>query len=282
MLSPWCSEDQSGQNILAGYWWDPRQNKLLCKTRGVASFCFQIDLLTLRSVAIERDIVERDFFGEIDTRGASARDALLASELSNLTSEVRSDFARLLLSLEARRPIIVDKLRAEGSQIARILDQDAEIIAKFAEHSIVESPSVFAERAFGVSLEDRALRLIPGLVDNPKVGERLINAHWMVRRVPADSQSLILSDRPLIRVHGYDHPNSVWALPLTPRALFLATNSGNTARAMSNTSDDRLVKNTNMSSARQAERFVFCLDEYHAKWLVRYLKQSYVASTEAK
>lgn len=272
LLRPWLVEQPAGQHNLWGYWWDKRKLDLTCKRRGVESFCFQIDLLTLKSYRLGRDAIEQVFFGGIDTKGAAARAAMLELGPANLTAEQRSDFARLLLSLEARRPGTVKKIRATATDIAGALDNDKELVAKLKEFGIEDAPSIHAQKAFGLSLEDRALRLIQGLVDNRKVGERLINANWHVRSVGKEIGSFILSDRPLIRIYGYDHPNAVWAVPLTAYSTFFATNSAATAAVLLRTSDERFVKNTNMSSARQTERFAFSIDEFHAKWLGKYLQ----------
>ena len=42
------------------------------------------------------------------------------------------------------------------------------------------------------------------LVDNPKVGDRLINSHWRLVRLGPCEGTLVLSDRPLVRLFGYE------------------------------------------------------------------------------
>jgi phosphoglycolate phosphatase-like HAD superfamily hydrolase len=61
-----------------------------------------------------RDALEKVFFGDIDTKGAKARDRLLAGGPRNLNADQRCDFARLLLSLDARRRATVSDLRVTG------------------------------------------------------------------------------------------------------------------------------------------------------------------------
>ena len=71
--------------------------------------------MSLKAHDLGRDAIERLFFGEIDTNGTAARDILLEHGPAGLTAGQRCDFARLLLSLDARRPFNVDKLRTEGA-----------------------------------------------------------------------------------------------------------------------------------------------------------------------
>ncbi|MBE0533576.1 MAG: DUF4238 domain-containing protein [Rhodospirillales bacterium] len=273
LLRPWLVKKSTGGDVLRGYWWNPRSNALVCKIRGLDSFCFQLDLLTLNEHVLGRDAVERIFFGDIDTQGALARDIILDSGPAALTIDQRSDFARLLLSLEARRPANVKRLRTEGTATFRNgLNNDPEILREFEKHGINMPPSDFVEQELGRDLEDSALTIVQSLVDNPIVGGRLINACWHVRKLNRLSGSIVLSDRPLIRVHGYDQPGATWLLPLSPDCAFIACNDKSNLARLMRLSDERFVKEINRTSVGQAERFVFCIDRSHEKWIGRHLR----------
>lgn len=243
------------------------------KCRGLGSFCFQLDLLTLKSQNIDRrDAIESRFFGEVDNRGATARSILLQSGPTVLTEDQRCDFARLLLSLDVRRPNIVKKLREDGVQTYKAgLDSDSEILSAMSKAGIEEKPSLYYERTTGVSLEDVAFIAIQPLVDNPEIIRRLINAHWYVKHLREHDGSLVLADRPLIRICGYDHPGATWVLPLTPKAAFIAVNHHENLNRMQGVTSQRFAKEMNYSSANQAERFVFSVDDSHECWLVKRL-----------
>lgn len=274
LLRPWLVNQPAGDRQLHGYWWNPYTNSLACKTRGLDSFCCQLDLLTLRKHALGRDAIERIFFGDIDDKGAVARDALLRSGPSALSSDTRSDFARLLMSLEARRPAIISKLRTQGPITLRdALNNDPEILREFQFREINMRPSDFVEQKLGLDLEDRALANVQALTNNRVVGERLINAHWGLRAMKDISGSLILSDRPLIRFFGYDEPGATWLLPLTPHVAFIACNNGSALARLMRLSDDCFVKDLNRSSVSQAERFIFSIDPSHANWIGRHIQR---------
>jgi len=239
------------------------------------SFCHEPDLLSLNSHELRNDAIENEFFGEIDTKGASARDALMSNGPRGLDIDKRCDFARLLLSLEARWPVNVHRLRTEGrGYLANELDSDSEILRVMNEAGIAANPSEYVETQLGWSLEDRAVASIQELVDNPEVGKRLINAHWAVKRITQREGSLVLSDRPLIRIHGYNRPGATWVLPLDPYAAFIACNDPKNLTKLTKLSGQRFVKETNRSSVNQAERFVFCADQSHEDWVGKYLKPS--------
>ena len=62
-------------------------------------------------------------------------------------------------------------------------------------------------------------------------------------------------------------------MPLTPNAAFIACNDkSNLARVLS-LSEERFVKDLNRASVGQAERYVFCVDKTHEKWIGRYLRE---------
>lgn len=275
LLRPWLIEGSTSQSVLCGYWWDRRRKQMRCKRRGLNSFCFQLDLLSLSAHRQGRDAIEKVFFGEIDTKGVIARDILLTHGPAKLTEDQRCDFARLLLSLEARRPVTVERLRADGpAHFARELDADPEIRAAMAEHGFDVTPSSYVEDQLDWCFEDRSLAVIQELTDNPKVGQRLINAHWAVKDLGAHDGSLVLSDRPLIRIHGYDRPGATWVLPLTPKAAFIAANDRSNLSRLLRLTAQRFAKRTNVSSASQAERFVFAVETWHERWLPKYLKHT--------
>jgi len=258
-------------NVLRGHYWDSHANEMRIKRRGLNSFCCQLDLLSLRRHELGRDAIERQFFGRVDTLGAIARDILVTKGVNALDGGLRLDFARLVLSLEARRPMFVSKLRNLKGEITTMLDNDPEVIALANQSGITERPSEFYQRQTGVLLEDRALLMIQGMVDNPMVGGRLINAAWRIFRLGRSDETLILSDRPLIRFCAYDDQNAVWILPLNPRAMFVAANSAQNIGILDFYSANRLAKYVNKLSAKQTERFAFSITDSHGEWLEKYL-----------
>jgi hypothetical protein len=98
LLRPWLVE-QDGQRNLHGYWWNTRTQKLACKKRGLEAFCFQLDL--------NSDAMHERVFGEIDRKGAQARD--LPRKRLQTVLERRVDSAAASF-LEARRPATVKRI----------------------------------------------------------------------------------------------------------------------------------------------------------------------------
>ncbi|MDD9983253.1 MAG: DUF4238 domain-containing protein [Gammaproteobacteria bacterium] len=263
LLKPWAENGE-----LNGFWWDSRKRRLTCNRRGPKAFCNEFGLLTVQYHERGRDVLERDFFGPIDSKGALVRDQLLADGAASLSGEERRDFARLLLSLEARRPMTVHKLRGFGTQfLIEVVDDDPEIQREMVREGIAGKPSDYLKTQ-QFSFEDRALSNIQGLVDNERICGKLINMKWRVIHLGLCDGELLLSDRPLVRCFGYDHPSAAWFLPLTPNAAFCAVNQPG---KLDRTTPQRIAKRLNVASAGQAEKYVFCTDTTHTRWLPRYL-----------
>ena len=262
LLRPWAVD-----GVLSGYWWNARRSQLDCNQKGTKAFCFEIDHLTLKAHKDGRDAIERVFFGDVDSNGAAARDLLLEKGPDSLDSDQRCDFARLLLSLEARRLPVVRRLREGRSFLANAIDNDPEIIdAIEAEGRSGSASALLAE--LGISLEDRALGNIQGLVDYPRIGGRLINSHWRLVRLGPREGTLVLSDRPLVRLFGYEHPKASWFLPLGPKVMFYAARKPSDFERLT---PRRLAKSLNVSSAGQAQKYVFCVENSHTDWLGKHL-----------
>jgi hypothetical protein len=275
LLRAWLQKDGRGQEFLQAYYWHQKSLSVKSKNRGMDAFCNQIDLLTLSHHKKGRDALERIFFGEVDDKGAKIKDILLKHGVRKLASDQRSDFARLLLSLEARRPVNVAKLRFGGKVFADGLNSDPFIRSEMDRMNIGGLPSELFEQTKGEKLEDRAMSIISRLVDNPKVGGVLINSNWGVFEVGQFDGSFILSDRPLIRTLGFDNPNIVWLLPLTPKVVFVATNNIDQLKHINSLAGQRLVKDVNSLSVGQAERFIFCKGHVNQSWLLEHLPRNH-------
>ena len=271
LLRPWLVGES--QNNLTAFWWNHRSGQLDRKYGGLKSFGYRDHLFTLGPGQTSPDALEKVFFGHIDDRGAKIRDKLLGQDRLSLDADERCDFARLLMSLDARRPENVAKLRASTETMRSGLDLDPKVGAALAAEGYDMPPSQFVEKVLNHSFDDGALLIIQRIVDNPEIGPRLINMHWQVKHIGNHDGKMILSDRPLIQIGGIDDPNTAWAMPLTPTCAFVACASRYADESVRRLTGQRFCKLLNVDSARQADRFAFTVDDGDARWLGRYLRR---------
>lgn len=268
LLRPWTTD-----GYLHGYYWDGFKQDVHVRKLGVSAFCHELDLFSLETSDVPFDALESEFFGHVDDLGAKAAAKLVKNGPTGLAADERSDFGRLLLSLEARRPVNVAAIKEKGARhFESELNHDPEILGAFKREGINKKPSEFWRDIGHNSLADRALLMIQKLVDNPKVGKVLINGHWRVYHLGTGDGSLVLSDRPLIRTEGYDQPKTVWALPLSPKALFVASNSLSVVQNFDRQTRFQLRKRMNESSLNQVDRYVFMIDKSNLPLVSKRLK----------
>lgn len=267
LLRPWTVE-----GTLHGYWWNHHKKKIDCKRKGPRAFCNEIDLLTLQVCSKGHDAIEKRFFGHIDTKGAESAQKMAQLGIDSLSDEERSDFGRLLLSLELRRPSFVHRLKAEGGrEIRASIDGDDEILAEMAKLGLAGSPLKCLEQLLGTP-EDIALTFIQDFVDNPKIGSALINSHWHIFELEgARSIDFVTSDRPFVRVRGYGHPGHVSMLPLSPSKVFVATNHLSNLDLIRTMCPRQFTKKMNVCIANQTQRFIFSVSRRHSALLNKYL-----------
>lgn len=265
LMRPWLWPD----NQLRAYWWDHRRFQLVSKVRGVGSFCFQMDLLTTRSRLGHSDQLEQ-YFAQIDSKGISARDALIKDGPNRLTEEQRCDFARLLMSLVVRQSENVRKSKGAAQLVRQELDSDAALIDALRQQNVSLSPSRLMEIEAEAPFDDQAfVGVMQKIADDDRVGHNLINANWETVDVDKDDGSLVLGDKPFIRHGNIRKGKEAWlcALPLSPGCLFVASNRDDVMTKTLKLSRRRLVKYVNSEGASRADRFVFVADEAHANWL---------------
>lgn len=268
LLRPWRTDGN-----LHGYYWDGFKQDVRVKKRGVSAFCKELDLLSLKTSIVPSDAIESEFFGRVDDLGSRAAAKLVNNGPTGLTADERSNFGRLLLSLDARRPVNVAAIKAKGARhFESEVDRDSELLEAFKREGIDKKPSEFWRDVTHAPLADHALLMIQKLVDNPKVGTVLINAHWRVYHLGSGDGSYVLSDRPLICTEGYDQPKTVWALPLSPKALFVASNSLSVIQSFDHQTPLQLRKRMNESSLNQVDRYVFMTNESNLPLVSKRLK----------
>ena len=260
LMTPWAVD-----GALSGYWWDERRGGLACKRLGPGAFCNQLDLLLLERHPQGRDILETRFFGEVDGQGSRSRDRLLSAGPGALSEDERCDLARLMLSLEVRAPQTVESIRAEATELVDSIDGDTNILDAMEQEGVSGPPSVWYAEQLGHTPGDRLfVNVIQGLVDNPRIGGKLVNARWQLVRLGERDGTFVLSDRPVVRLPE----RRVWLLPLEPRTALAVLPPPNTIdRAPSH----RIAKRLNVISAQQAQRFVFSVEKQHELWLKRHL-----------
>ncbi|MCY3701318.1 MAG: DUF4238 domain-containing protein [Rhodospirillales bacterium] len=266
LLKKWAPNPDASS--VGAYYWDRHKHALAHRTQGAKAFCYERDLFSVGVQNLASDVLETDFFGPVDTQGAAAMDKLVKNGVEALTEDDRSDFTRLLFSLEYRRPPLIHELRRRGPEVMeQEMDSDQGFRALLEEEGFDEAPSFYA-RELGLLSEDRAVAKVQDLVNDGSYGQKFINWHWSLARTRPGQGTFLLSDRPLIRKYAFDHIEAVWMLPLDPFTVFYAFRHES---AKTVTNGREFLKSVNKHSVQQADKYVFCLDTSHEPLLRKHL-----------
>jgi hypothetical protein len=272
LIRPWIWSEDVGK--VRGYFWNTWRQALHCRDEGPKAFCCRPDLFTVASSTVAPDVIETDFFGIVDTAGIRARDILLERGPRALLDTERSDFIRLLLSLDARRPELVQKYRAYGKTLKTLIDADEDVQALAQKYGINQRPSDWFEDYTGVLYEDEALSVIQTVSESPRIGNILMGCHWSIRHFSPGTSELTLSDRPLIRMGATISNNFLWLLPLSPRSLLCISPRRDVIERFQNTRANEIIHDANENGVLQSDMYVFSRQQHDDRsWLAKRLRE---------
>jgi hypothetical protein len=253
-LRQWCAA--SGKLIR----FHKPYNKVIASAISPRSTGYEPFLYSLEGcpAQIQQDIEKRFFSAIVDDPAARAMKILIDRQKEKLTPELRTAWTRFLMAVRVRTPEMVKKI--------------AEVALKHLEENLARSPEEYIAlrkaddpptamewmRKRSASILDNIGKLfLPGLIENEKIGDALINMKWATVDLSTSEHDLLTSDRPYIQTLGLPDEKCVIGLPLTPRLLFVATHYDGRRREMLAHGMTRIAKAVNSHVASQAVRHVY-------------------------
>ena len=109
-------------------------------------------------------------------------------------------------------------------------------------------------------IENFGLSFFHRLVDDPKIGEKILRMRWWLWHFTREQHDLLLADRPCIFTKGIDDTGLVIALPIGPRKAFMATSTDRVATIMRQQHPKHLLMRLNESSLGQARVRIYARD----------------------
>lgn len=222
-----------------------------------------------------RQLLESRVFGRIDNDASVVLRSIENSGKPPHSDQMRSDWARFLMSLYHRSPRKIRRLQDE------VRAKRAEIVASIkAQH--IEARDMSDDEIFSLPDTDRAyVKLVRDLVHSDRVGSHLVQMRWSILRLPNTSHPLLSSDRPLMQSDGIQFDESFIMLPLGPRAIFLAVNDRRIRDALSDLPIHKLISTVNHMVVSQAEEFVVAFDETQTRFIDNRLMRGKVSRNPA-
>jgi hypothetical protein len=229
-------------------------------------------LYTIADVPAEAaDAVERRFLLIADQRASCALELLLSGkslETMPWTADTRSGWSRFIISLIQRNPEAVARFNIKAEEAL----QDAlnDFKANYQKHRKSTDPETFGEYAqkIGPNPVGRACALLLArVIDSENVGGHINQMRWSVLHFRSPRFPLLTSDRPVIKTSGIMKADAHIIIPISPTAIFTATNTVQAENELRRLNHDRLLGWVNDQMSLQARKYVYGQDDKQLRFV---------------
>ena len=237
---------------------------------------FRKDLYALTKLEVagmSKQAIETNLMSRIDNYAAPVRVKMEQDGLKSLSNMERQDWVRFLMSLKVRQPDVVNQIRMEGARnLRQSLSESPEQYEALAEDDDAPTLEEWAELEYPGLIENFGLSAFPKLVDNGKIGTKILRLRWWIWDFSSAKHELLVSDNPCIFTGDIDAPELIVALPISPTKAFLATRGDRTAERLRQQSPGELVVRLNESSVYQAHERVYARTDAPTRFIANRLK----------
>lgn len=267
LLRPWAEKNNDGK--IEVFRLDLKQipsSRLTPKHTGYEENLYA---LTKAEVAgMDQQAVEKQFLRQVDNSGAHVRNKLDHDGLHSLTIDERTDWARFLMSLRIRQPDVVQMLRTMAADRLRgTLAAQPELYEELA--GLEDPPTLeeWTEKNFPGLIENFGMSFFHKLIDNGKIGEKILRMKWWIWDFSRAPYELLLADHPCIFTSAIDDPNLIVALPIAPKKAFMATQSDHAAEVLRRQHPKDLARRLNESTVTQARVRIYARDRSPSRFI---------------
>lgn len=200
--------------------------------------------------------VEKSFLSPVDSRASSVLKALVGKV--EIGPKDRKSWSHFVMTLLMRTPaeilLLKDIIRRIDAEISRSL------FDMFSRHVPADYHSLLSE-SFGEYKEStlsRSVDYILRVMSSDDIIDRIARMEWDLFDLSAALNELLTSDRPIVVVRNdRTAGNTVIALPVGPRELFVAATSRSLIRELRKIGPRRVAEAMNMDVVAGANRLVY-------------------------
>ena len=214
--------------------------------------------------------LEREFMGpRVDDPAAIAHQVMLNEGIEALNEQHWRDWARFLVCQMMRTPKMVTHVRLRDREI--LMRGDEPVAADVLEPGEPQVPlSQWLEEHEPGLFDDLGIDTLPHIINSQLLNGVFLEAIWATRDIKHAKFDFLVSDTPLV-YEGKMNSNFLFALPLSPRKLFLAYSDAQTGENVKKTKADAVAITFNRAQADQADSYVFSTNDKQRAIVVRYL-----------
>jgi hypothetical protein len=217
----------------------------------------------------QKQWIEKYFMGPVvDDPAARALQILLAANGAGLTAEPRIAWARFLMSLSLRDPDAVAKIGVDvRDELFARLSHYGDLYDANRTANDPQTVVEWAKKHMPLVLDNVGKLHLPDFIDNSGVGDVLVQMRWFTFDLASGGVTLLTGDRPFIRTYGLKDRRCIVILPLSPRHVFVATNSRETDRGLQRAKPEHLARDINARIVAQAKKHVYGTSNHHKRFV---------------
>jgi hypothetical protein len=245
---------------------------------------YEPDLYAIDELPLDRrHMLERDFMKQVDQYASNVLKVLLADGQLTFGLKEKVAWSRFILSLIQRSP---DRVAWLCKNFDHMRDNELARLRNFRS-SIGNVADLAAFDNFQKSIRPSAQAVekalvIQAMINLPNVVERITKMRWHVVHLKNSAYRLLTSDQPVVTSDGLQYANSYILFPVSPTAIFVATNSSNTELEIDRLiRSDRFVSTINGQICIQAEKYVYDCDDTQLTFVENRLGKSKKRGTRA-
>lgn len=217
--------------------------------------------------------MEREFMGpKVDEPAAIAHQIMLRDCIGALNEQHRQDWARFLVCQMVRTPKMIAHIRLRGQDILMHGDDPETTRALASDEPLVPLAQWLEERKPGL-FDDLGIHTLPFIVNSVRLNDVFLKATWVTRDIKHARFDFLIGDTPLV-YEGQMNSNFLFALPLSPRKLFIAYSDPQAIKYVMKATADMVAITFNRSQVNQADRYVFSTNHKQLAIVVRLLRKS--------
>jgi hypothetical protein len=213
------------------------------------------------------EYIEHEFLKVTDDGASRVLQMLRSRKEFDWTSETRSAWSRFIVSLLVRNPEYIRRLAAE---VVGFFDPgNEELNERYRAINRPEEPDSYAEHIArtGHPAGRASAMAMQKLIDSRLMGEHLNRMRWSIVWFDRPRRTLLTSDRPIIMTNGLVAPEDHLALPIGPRAVFVAATTERTERMLRSWDPRKLMEHVNDRVASQAVKYVWGVDDSQLRFV---------------
>lgn len=215
-----------------------------------------------------KQAVETCFLKHVDNNAANVRRKILNEGLHALNEEDRISWVRFIMSLRLRQPEIVDEIRQKSSIVlTEDLDKDPEEYEELVSDDDPASLKEWAEKHYPGLIDNFGMSIFHEIVDNEDLGDKILRLRWFLFKFDDVKHNLLLSDQPCVFTSDIDADDLIIALPIHPKALFLAVRGDKTAALLREVAPNILIRMMNTTSVSQARVRIYATDDQQLRFI---------------